>query len=167
MVLGFLSMTTTSALANKCQHQNDANGPFRPVQELFAAVSAFDHDRMRAAATGDFQLLEVGEDWTMDDFIHVVKPEPSLRRNYFNVIKTNINENFAWISYWNKATFTKTDKKSASNSKKSNNKVQQVAWLESAVVVKTATGWKLQMMHSTRIKAKDLPKDLELCEYKD
>ena len=161
LVLGFLTITANNAVADdNCQHLKDADGPFRPVLELFAGVSAIDHDRMRGAATEDFQLLEVGEDWTMKDFTDVVKPSPYIRRNYFDVIKTNINEDFAWVSYWNKATLTK---KQPTN--KDDKKMQEVAWLESAIMVRTKAGWKVQMMHSTRIKAEQLPKDVQLCEY--
>ena len=163
LALGLLSITVgTSAnpSLNTCQQQNDVNGPFGPVLELFAGVSAIDHDRMRATATDDFQLLEVGEVWDMKNFTDVVKPNPFIRRNYFDVIKTDINENFAWISYWNKAAYTKKQPKT-----KEDEKIQEVAWLESAVMVRTKAGWKVQMLHSTRIKAEDLPKDVQLCEY--
>ena len=151
ILLGLITMSTT-AFAKESSEANQAL--FKPVQLLFAAVSGVDHDKMRATATVDFQLLEVGEDWTMDDFIKVVKPSKSIRRNYFSVIKSNINANSGWVSYWNKATFTQGEQ------------LNTVAWLESAVLVKEHGGWKIQMLHSTRIKAEDLPKDIVLTEFK-
>lgn len=161
IILGFLTITSTHAQADKCEHQNDAKNTFRPVQELFAAVSAFDHDKMRAVATDDFQLLEVGEDWSMEDFTNAVKEGPFVRRNYFHVIKSNVNGDVAWISYWNKATILNTDTKPDSNK----GKVKVEAWLESAVMVKTKDGWKVQLLHSTYIEAEKLPKDAEFCEF--
>ena len=126
---------------------------FKPVQELFAAMSAIDHAKMKEVVTTDFQLLEAGEDWTLNDLINVVKPSAFKRRNYFSVIKTKINGNMAWVSYWNKATFSDEKKDSA------------VAWLESAVMIKNSGVWKVQMLHSTRVKVENLPKNILLTEY--
>jgi hypothetical protein len=43
----------------------------------------------------------------------------------------------AWVSYWNKATFNNGQEESV------------VAWLESAVMIKVDSEWKIQMLHST------------------
>ncbi|MCW8997797.1 MAG: hypothetical protein OQK04_03695, partial [Kangiellaceae bacterium] len=45
---------------------------FMPVKKLFAAMSAFDGKAMKATSTKDFQLLEHGEDWTMQMLIDAV-----------------------------------------------------------------------------------------------
>lgn len=129
--------------------------PFKAVQDLFAAMSAVNHTQMQELVTNDFQLLEVGEVWDLDDLIKVVNPSEYSRRNYFNVITTKSNGNTAWISYWNKATFTK------------NEVVETVVWLESAVLVKTNKSWKVQMLHSTKINPEKLPKNIVLTEYKN
>lgn len=131
--------------------------PFRVVQELFSAMSAVDHKKMQASATDDFQLLEAGEDWNMQDLIEVIKPSDYHRRNYFHLINSRVYGDIAWVSYWNKATFTKKDHKGHSE--------EAVAWLESAVLVKQNSQWKIQMLHSTRIKAEQIPTDLTLSEY--
>ncbi len=98
--------------------------PFNTVQNLFSAMSAFDYKKMRVVSTTDFQLLEDGEVWTIDDLIHAIKPNGKTykRRNYFCVVKSVIRDDTAWISYWNKASFSAADKTS------------EVAWLESAVL---------------------------------
>jgi hypothetical protein len=118
-------------------------------------MSAADHLKMKAVVTDDFQLLEAGEDWSLTDLINVVKPSEYKRRNYFSVIKTRVYSDVAWVSYWNKATFNNGKEEST------------VAWLESAVMVKVAGQWKMQMLHSTRIKAESIPKDILLSEYVD
>jgi hypothetical protein len=59
----------------------------------------------------------------------------------------------AWVSYWNKATFNNGQEESA------------VAWLESAVMIKMGSEWKIQMLHSTRIKAESISKHILLTEY--
>ena len=134
---------------------NASESPFKAVQDLFAGMSAFDYQQMREVVTADFQLLEVGEVWTIDDLIRVVKPSGKKyeRRNFFNVIKTSTHGNLVWISYWNKAEFLVEGQKS------------EVAWLESAVMVKTDKHWKIQMLHSTRIKPERLPANIKLEEY--
>lgn len=129
------------------------NSPFKVVQDLFAAMSAVNHSKMKSLVTEDFQLLEVGEDWTIDDLIEVVQPSEYKRRNYFGIIRNEVSGKMAWISYWNKATFTKGVE------------TKNVAWLESAVLIKGNAGWKLKMLHSTRIKSEQISKNIELIEY--
>ncbi|WP_340679665.1 nuclear transport factor 2 family protein [Paraglaciecola sp.] len=130
------------------------DSPFKTVQNLFSAMSEVSHIKMKNAVTNDFQLLEVGEDWDIDDLIKVVNPSEYSRRNYFNVIKEKSSGDIAWVSYWNKATFTKGEL------------VETVVWLESAVLLREDNNWKIQMLHSTKIKPENLPKNIVLTEYK-
>lgn len=127
---------------------------FKPIQELFSAMSAIDHQKMRMLVTEDFQLLEDGEDWSLNDLIDVIKPSQYIRRNYFHVIKIEVIGSMAWVSYWNKATFHNADNQG------------EVVWLESAVLTKQENLWKVAMLHSTKIKTEDFPKSIELTEYK-
>ncbi|MGJ8682447.1 nuclear transport factor 2 family protein [Paraglaciecola sp.] len=131
------------------------DAPFKAVQDLFSAISQVNHSKMKAVVTADFQLLEDGEDWDMNDLINVIKPSNYVRKNYFNVVKTQSSGDFAWVSYWNKATFTKGEL------------TKDVVWLESAVLIKDANKWKIQMLHSTKIKPEKLPKNIVLTEYKN
>ncbi len=50
---------------------------FQPVKELFAAMSKHDGQAMQDKATGDFQLLEHGEEWTMQKLVDAVQPKVS------------------------------------------------------------------------------------------
>ena len=127
---------------------------FLPVQELFSAMSDIDYKKMKSVVTDDFQLLEVGEDWDIDDLINVVKPSDYKRKNFFNVIRSETLGDMAWVSYWNKATFTNGEKE------------EVVAWLESAVMIKAGEQWKIKMLHSTRINPENLPTNIVLTEYK-
>lgn len=47
----------------------------------------------------------------------------------------------AWIAYKNQAVFSFDDKRT-----------KKVYWLESATAILTKNGWKLEMLHSTRMK---------------
>jgi hypothetical protein len=144
--LFLLLITSTASLGQEV--------PFKAVQDLFSAMSEVNHTKMKNTVTHDFQLLEAGEDWDINQLIQAVKPSEYSRRNYFSVIRVETSGNFSWVSYWNKATFTKGEL------------VEDVVWLESAVLVKENEKWKIQMLHSTKINPENLPKDVELTEYK-
>ena len=123
------------------------------MQNFFAATSAVDHSKLKALATEDFQLLEGGNIWDIDKLVSVIKPSDGKRLNYFNLITTKINGNMAWVSYWNKAKFVKGDEEFL------------MGWLESAVLVKENSQWRIQMLHSTRIKLDKFPKKIAMTEF--
>ena len=124
---------------------------FQPVKELFAAMSNRDGKAMQETSTKDFQLLEHGEDWTMQKLIDAAKPKdkPSERKNFFKQIRARQQGNVAWISYWNKAEIRR------------NSKMRTLVWLESAVMVKQDDRWKVQLMHSTRLEPDKHPNDIQ------
>jgi endonuclease YncB( thermonuclease family) len=96
--------------------------------------------------TNDFLLLENGEVWNNDsisnylDYAVLKKPIP-IRVNSIDIIEIKVLKRTAWIAYRNKATFSIENKI-----------VRKAHWLESATVILTENGWKLQMLHSTVIK---------------
>ena len=67
-------------------------------------------------------------------------PNRTTRLNKFEFIKTVIDGDRAWTSYWNWATFKQGEKV-----------VRELKWLESATAVRTEEGWRLDMLHSTRV----------------
>lgn len=130
---------------------------FQPVKELFAAMSKHDGKAMQETSTDDFQLLEHGEDWTMQQLVDAVQPKgkPYVRKNFFNQIRAYQKGGVAWISYWNKAEITR------------DGTLRTVVWLESAVVVKEDNRWKVQLMHSTRLEPDKYPKDIDWVQFED
>ena len=129
---------------------------FQPVKELFAAMARHDGKAMRSASTEDFQLLEHGEDWSMQRLIDAVQPKgkPYERRNFFKQIRAREADDMAWVSYWNKAEI-----RSASG-------LRTVVWLESAVMVKVESDWKVQLLHSTRLDSNKHPEGIKWEEFK-
>ncbi|MEO1618944.1 MAG: nuclear transport factor 2 family protein [Planctomycetota bacterium] len=123
---------------------------FMPVKKLFAAMSEHDGEAMRATATDDFQLLEHGEDWTMQKLIDAVQPKgkPYERKNFFQQIRARQKGDVTWVSYWNKAEIRR------------DGGLRTVVWLESAVVVKENDRWKVQLLHSTRLDPDQHPKEI-------
>lgn len=128
---------------------------FQPVKELFAAMSKHDGKAMRKTSTEDFQLLEHGEDWTMQKLVDAVQPKgkPYERKNYFMQIRARQKGDVAWVSYWNKAEIRRESG------------LRTVVWLESAVMVRKDDRWKIQLLHSTRLDSGKYPKDIEWVQF--
>lgn len=76
---------------------------------------------------------------TLVSKISVRKNSGIKRVNKFQFIKTEQNENIAWVSYHNTADFSLNEKQ------------QTVNWLESAVLKKESGRWKIKLLHSTRV----------------
>jgi len=95
--------------------------------------------------TKDFLLLENGEVWNNDTIAKYLdrailrKPNP-IRINTIEIIEIKVANGKAWVAYQNYATFSVDNKI-----------VRKAHWLESAVAILTENGWKLEMLHSTRI----------------
>ncbi|MAI73692.1 MAG: hypothetical protein CMM01_22725 [Rhodopirellula sp.] len=124
---------------------------FEPVKALFAAMSEKDGKAMQDTSTEDFQLLEHGEEWSMQKLVAVVQAngKPHQRKNFFKQIRTRQTGDMAWVSYWNKAEIQRATE------------LKILVWLESAVMVKVDGKWKIQMLHSTRVEPDRQPKDIE------
>lgn len=133
------------------------NTPFRAIQDMFAAMSAYNYDLMASYGTDDYHLLENGEVWSMDNLIEAIKGGEGMiaRRNYFSVIEQRDNNGAVWISYWNRADFKFADGGTGG-----------VTWLESAVVIKVDGQWKVELLHSTPVREpKTLPDGVIMEEY--
>ncbi|MCR9292955.1 MAG: nuclear transport factor 2 family protein [bacterium] len=128
---------------------------FQPVKELFAAMSKHDGKAMRETSTEDFQLLEHGEDWTMQELVDAVQPKgnPYERKNFFCQIRARQQGDVAWVSYWNKAEIRREGE------------LRTVVWLESAVMVRQDDGWKIQLLHSTRVEPDSYPKNIPWVQF--
>ena len=112
------------------------------VKEFFEGISALNYERIGEQTAQDFQLLEMGEVWTLKDLADVLKAAESEllgRINTFDFIEFKQTGDMAWISYWNRADIKMVKKD------------RLVRWLESAVCVKEKGTWKMQMLHSTGV----------------
>lgn len=96
--------------------------------------------------TQDFLLLENGEVWNNDTIANyldkaVLKKPMPIRVNSIEIIAIKVSNGTAWIAYKNQAVFTVDHKI-----------IRKASWLESATAILTEKGWKLDMLHSTRVK---------------
>jgi len=117
------------------------------VTESFYEIwSKLDAKNIGKYYTKDFLLLENGVVWNNDsianhlDKARLQKKLPK-RVNRIEIIEIKIINGMAWVAYHNYATFSIE-----------NIVMRKAHWLESATAILTQNGWKLEMLHSTRIK---------------
>lgn len=137
------------ALAQNSTKPNDAQEIQQLIQDSFDSLfSGYRAELLDRFYTTDFLLLEQGEVWDMD-FIKTYledrskNPNPITRTNRFEFIKTEVFGERAWVAYHNWATFTKEG-----------TAPREVYWLESASAIRTSEGWRLELLHSTRVENK-------------
>lgn len=130
----------------------EETSPEQAIQQLvidaFDEVwSALDTNSLARLHTDDFLLLENGEVWTNDSIINYQRSamvgmieQGYQRTNRMTFLTTESSGDLAWTTYHNYGTWTVGQDTTG-----------QAHWLESAVAVKTAEGWKLKMLHSTRV----------------
>lgn len=117
------------------------------VIESFDEIwSKLDSKNIEKYYTKDFLLLENGEVWNNDSIANYLdnailrKPNPT-RINAIEIIEIKVANSAAWVAYHNYATFSKDNKI-----------IRNAQWLESATAILTENGWKLETLHSTRVK---------------
>ncbi len=116
--------------------------PEQVIELVFDALSVGSIEKMEEAVTPDVKILEHGVVWTLDTvraYLAKKRPADFKRVNTFEFFQREITDRMAFVSYHNRADIH------------ANNKDRTVRWLESAVLVKEKDGWKLKMLHSTRL----------------
>ncbi len=105
--------------------------------------------------TDDFVLFEDGEIQNIDSVYAIInnlseqfnseenKNHKFERTNQFKFIKSHVEEDSGWIYYENFADFTMDG-----------TSISKMHWLESAICIKTADGWKIRFLHSSPVKEK-------------
>ena len=144
LIILMMLFTTISfgQVSNETDKTRIKNLIIESFDEIWSKLDAKNIDKYY---TKDFLLLENGEVWNNDSIKNYLDNamlrKPNLKRmNTIEVIEIKIANKMAWIAYQNYATFS------------SDNKIIRKAhWLESATAILTENGWKLEMLHSTRI----------------
>lgn len=124
---------------------NDEESVKQLLREAFEEVwSNLDTARVSKYHTDDFLLLENGVVWNNDSIksyqVKEIKRNNSKRENKLDFVKIDKLGSSIWVAYHNFATWTDAGKV-----------VGKAHWLESAIALKSGEGWKLKMLHSTRI----------------
>ena len=115
------------------------------IENTFQGIfSDLDLQALDVYLTEDFLLLETGEVWDMEKMRNYLKSagkSQTKRVNSFDFIEIKIAGKMAWVAYYNTAEFWKGEEI-----------VREMNWIESATAIHTEEGWKLQMLHSTKVK---------------
>lgn len=139
LVLLIASFQIEAQVADQKQVENLIQNSF---DEIFSNYQA---EKLTDFYTEDFLLLEQGEVWDMKiirDYLTKAKsnPNPPTRTNRFEFIKTVVEGDRAWVAYHNYATISRDGQT-----------IRELYWLESATAIRTEKGWRLDMLHSTRV----------------
>lgn len=142
ILMMFFTTISFGQVSNETDKTRIKNLIIESFDEIWSKLDARNIDKYY---TKDFLLLENGEVWNNDSIKNYLDNamlrKPSLKRmNTIEVIEIKIANKMAWIAYQNYATFS-TDNKI----------IRKAHWLESATAILTENGWKLEMLHSTRI----------------
>lgn len=142
ILMMFFTTISFGQVSNETDKTRIKNLIIESFDEIWSKLDAKNIDKY---FTKDFLLLENGEIWNNDSIKNYLDNamlrKPNLKRmNTIDVIEIKIANKMAWIAYQNYAIFS------------SDNKIIRKAhWLESATAILTENGWKLEMLHSTRI----------------
>ena len=146
LTLFFLLALSASAFAQSFDKQVDERAVQELIQRSFDSLfSAHREDQVEEFYTSDFLLLEQGEVWTLETVKNYLakaksRTNPVVRVNRFEFIKTEVFGNRAWIAYHNWASLSTKGQAP-----------RELYWLESATAIKTHSGWRLDLLHSTRV----------------
>lgn len=112
------------------------------VKEFFAAAAVGDLARFHTVVTKDFEAFELGRRLTGDELIALLRRRQASGTVYvWNVTepKVRIDGRTAWITYTNRGSITDGGVR------------RNLQWLESAVLQREDSGWRMRFLHSTRV----------------
>lgn len=113
------------------------------VENAFAALSVPDTALLKTFVTTNVRFYEYGEMWTIDTLMKKIVPYKSIpdfkRSNHFTYVKTVVQKNTAWVTYYLRSVVM------------ANGKEQTMNWMETVVLVKEKRQWKIAVLHSTRL----------------
>lgn len=131
---------SASAYAQTTQEQKTVQ---QTVENMFATLTNTDTAALKTFVTANVHFYEYGQVWTIDSLIQKVMQSSSTpgfkRTNSFEFVNTTINKKTAWVTYYLQSTFTR------------NGKEDIVKWMETVVLIKQKTEWKINVLHSTRL----------------
>ncbi len=114
------------------------------VIKLFDALSNRDSISLKKYCTDDILLFENGAVWNLDTLIRkAIRLNQSAdfkRINTIGFIDTNVDKDIAWTTYNNQAEISQ------------NENHRTIQWMETVILVKEGSIWKIKVLHSTLIK---------------
>lgn len=112
------------------------------LRTFFTALADYNYQTIREQTVPDFRLIENGLFWNADSLIESMRGyETTAKLDYkLDISETVVQGAVAWINYKNQGSVLAEGKE------------QRVYWVETAILKKEATGWKMALLHSTLIK---------------
>lgn len=145
LFLSFVLLVLASCPTLAQKNDRLAATPQEAITLFFEGLSEANEGKMRQYLTADFLLLEDGVVWNADSLAHAIstlKGADFKRTNTFRYIREDVKGRSAILAYHNRADIL------------FNGKPFIIEWLESAELVKHGKGWKIRLMHSTKIEPK-------------
>lgn len=114
------------------------------VVNFFDALSELDTAKAKSYCTPDISILESGKVWNFDSLALRINTRKKLsadfkRLNQLDFIETKVTGDIAWLTYFNQAKITAAGK------------TVTVKWLETVLLIKKDSGWKMTLLHSTEL----------------
>jgi len=123
----------------------DERAVAQALRLMYVALTNHDMDQLRAVTTSDFYAFDVGEEFSADTFMALIKRLNAEGKTIVWEVtdpKVRLEGDVAWITYLNRGSVTDAAGK------------RDVSWLESAVLLKEGGTWRIQFFHSTRVPVK-------------
>ena len=144
ILLIIIAIVFTVQLYAQQQVTKDQQMAQQAVIKMFDALSNRDSVSLKLYCAQDILLFENGQVWNLDTLITkaiLLNTATDFERsNNFEFINTKTNKNTAWVSYNHRSDIRRSGKQAFAH------------WMETVVLVKEKSGWKVKVLHSTLIK---------------
>lgn len=134
-------MLIGAACAPSVSAADDAAAVKQAVVDVYAAFSGFDERKYLSLLTEDYLLLENGKLLDIEgDVAMMATPESGHERtDAFDFRSVKVWGDIAYVVYFLKSEI------------KDKNGTRNREWLESAILRRSGTGWRIALLHSTKI----------------
>ena len=128
------------------QYTVDSTAIIQLLIRDYATLENFDYSSHVANVTEDYYLVENGELWDIEkekEYYLTNAHRKLERKNYFDIHSLKVLGDVAYAIYTLQSEITE------------NGAMKGRRWIESAIFRKLNSGWKLEVLHSTRIDLKE------------
>ena len=148
-LIGCEQATQKERSIDQAQQNMDIEEVQHLVEQSFQGIwSDLDTNAIHEYHTEDFLLLENGMVWNNDTIANYLEKERKemereqyQRLNRFEFLRAKHRQTSVWLAYHNYGTWVKGA-----------DTLGSAHWLESVIAIKDGGQWKLEQMHSTRIR---------------
>ena len=132
----------TCSIVSYSQSQADSLAIMNLIQRDYDTYSTLDTEAHRKNCTSDYVLIENGERLSLEQEIGYMKSlsKKASRKNQFDHVVMKVKGNFAYVIYELKSVVTR------------DGATKNYQWTESVILNRESTGWKLALIHSTKVK---------------